>query len=72
MQFSKDLDEVIEAGWHVVHTEFDEQAYFFWKKKVDHFLSNFVGPDHTDARVPKDSIESIGKQQENGKPALMR
>ncbi len=72
MQFSKDLDEVIEAGWHVVHTQFDEQAYFFWKEKVHHFLSNLDGPDQTDDQDSKDSIESISRQPENPKPAFMR
>ncbi|HMK34687.1 MAG TPA: hypothetical protein VK463_06455 [Desulfomonilaceae bacterium] len=46
MNAEKRLDDLIEAGWHVIDTKFEEQAIFFWKKKAYDFLSEFVGPDH--------------------------
>jgi hypothetical protein len=64
MQFSKNLDDVIEAGRHVVDTGFDERAYLVWKKKVHRFLSDFAGPDHAGARKVNNSIETIHMDQE--------
>lgn len=50
MYSQKRLDDLIEAGWHVIDTEYDEQALYFWKKKAYDFLSDFVGPDHACTR----------------------
>jgi hypothetical protein len=47
MYSGKRLDDLIEAGWHVVDSEFDADAFYFWKKKALDFLTDFVGPDHT-------------------------
>jgi hypothetical protein len=46
MNSEKRLDDLIEAGWHVIDTEFDARALHFWKKKAYDFLSDFVGPEH--------------------------
>lgn len=46
MNTEKRLDDLIEAGWHVIDSEFDMRALHFWKKKAYDFLSEFVGPDH--------------------------
>jgi hypothetical protein len=64
MQFSKNLDDVIEAGRHVVDTGFDEQAYLIWKKKVNRFLSDFVGPDKAESPKVKNYREAIRRDQD--------
>jgi hypothetical protein len=46
MYSGKRLDDLIEAGWHVVDSEYDAEALCYWKKKVLDFLTDFVGPDH--------------------------
>lgn len=46
MYVDKRLEDLIEAGWHVVDTEFDPNALYFWKKKAADFLSDFLGPEH--------------------------
>lgn len=46
MYSGKRLDDLIEAGWHVVDTEFDARALYYWRKKALDFLTDFVGPDH--------------------------
>jgi hypothetical protein len=46
MYSGKRLDDLIEAGWHVVDSEYDAEAIHYWKKKALDFLDDFVGPDH--------------------------
>jgi len=57
MYSGKRLDDLIEAGWHVVDTEFDAEAFYYWKKKALAFLTDFVGPDHTCTQSFRDSLE---------------
>jgi hypothetical protein len=53
MNSEKRLDDLIEAGWHVIDSEFDRQALMFWKKKAYDFLTDFVGPEHASTQVFK-------------------
>ncbi len=57
MYSGKSLDDLIEAGWHVIDTEFDAGAFYYWKKKALDFLTDFVGPDHESTRSFKNCIE---------------
>lgn len=57
MNSGKRLDDLIEAGWHVVDSEFDVEALYYWKKKALDFLTDFVGPDHACTRSFKDRIQ---------------
>jgi hypothetical protein len=55
----KRLDALIEAGWHVIDTEYDKRALYFWKKKAYDFLENFVGPDHVSTQGFRNYILSL-------------
>jgi hypothetical protein len=57
MYSGKRLDDLIEAGWHVVDTEFDAEALYYWRKKALDFLTDFVGPDHSCTQSFKDCIK---------------
>jgi hypothetical protein len=57
MNSGKRLDDLIEAGWHVLDTEFDAEALYYWKKKALDFLTDFVGPDHTCTQSFRDCIQ---------------
>ncbi len=57
MYSGKRLDDLIEAGWHVVDTEYDAEALYHWKKKVLDFLTDFVGPDHACTQSFKHRIQ---------------
>jgi hypothetical protein len=46
MSQEKCLDDLIEAGWHVIDSEFDRAAVVFWKRRACEFLVEFLGPDH--------------------------
>lgn len=66
MDCAKRLDDLIEAGWHVVDTEFDEQAFHFWRKKAYDFLSDFVGPDHVSTRGFENCVRSRNETRDTG------
>jgi hypothetical protein len=57
MYSGKRLDDLIEAGWHVVDTEFDARALYYWRKKALDFLTDFVGPDHACTQIFRHGIE---------------
>jgi hypothetical protein len=57
MYSGKRLDDLIEAGWHVVDTEFDAEALHYWRKKALDFLTDFVGPDHACTQSFRDCIK---------------
>jgi hypothetical protein len=57
MYSGKRLDDLIEAGWHVVDTEFDAEALYYWRKKALDFLTDFVGPDHACTQSFRDCIK---------------
>ena len=57
MYSGKSLDDLIEAGWHVIDTEFDAGAFYYWKRKALAFLTDFVGPDHESTRSFRNCIE---------------
>jgi hypothetical protein len=40
------LDELIEAGWNVLETDFDPVAFIRWKEKAVSCLATLLGPEH--------------------------
>jgi hypothetical protein len=40
------IDELIDAGWNVLYTDFDARAFDQWKRKAFSCLSALLGPDH--------------------------
>jgi hypothetical protein len=58
MNSEKRLYDLVEAGWHVIDTEYDRQALHFWKQKAYDFLSDFVGPDHASTKDFKTFVET--------------
>jgi hypothetical protein len=42
----KPIDDLIEAGWHVLDSDFDGRAFLNWKKQALHCFSALLGPDH--------------------------
>jgi hypothetical protein len=61
MYSGKRLDDLIEAGWLVVDTEFDAEALYYWRKKALDFLTDFVGPDHTCTQSFRDWIQQTAQ-----------
>ncbi|MEW6348697.1 MAG: hypothetical protein AB1646_06515 [Thermodesulfobacteriota bacterium] len=43
----RQIDALIEAGWHVLESDFDETAFRYWRMTACECLETLLGPDHT-------------------------
>lgn len=50
MVLEKRIDDMIEAGWHVLASDFAPEAFDQWRAEASKCLSALLGPDHTDTR----------------------
>ncbi|MDD3471146.1 MAG: hypothetical protein PHS86_00035 [Syntrophaceae bacterium] len=46
MSQDKRLENLVEAGWHVIDSEFDRKAIMFWRRSAFEFLEELLGPEH--------------------------
>ncbi|MEJ2718397.1 MAG: hypothetical protein P8182_14890 [Deltaproteobacteria bacterium] len=46
MSLDKRIDSLIEAGWNILHTDFDKTAYRMWKQRAHDCFTALLGPDH--------------------------
>jgi hypothetical protein len=44
------IDDVIEAGWGVLASDFDPVAFQLWRRRAFKCLTALVGPDHVYTR----------------------
>lgn len=42
----KQIDALIEAGWHVLESDFDEAAFAHWRARACECLESLLGPHH--------------------------
>jgi len=40
------IDDVIEAGWYVVESDYDATAFRVWKEQAFACVADLMGPDH--------------------------
>jgi hypothetical protein len=59
------IDELIEAGWGVLDSDFDPVAFQRWRRSAFDCLTALVGPDHVYTR----HFENFVRQ--GGKPGLI-
>jgi hypothetical protein len=57
MLFEKRIDDLIEAGWGVLESNFDESAFQNWRKEAYMCLSTILGPEHTYTRFFKRYVD---------------
>ncbi len=50
------IDELIDAGWDVLYSDFDVRAFDHWKKSAFSCLSALLGPDHTYTQSFRDYV----------------
>jgi hypothetical protein len=50
MSSEKALDDLIEAGWRVIETDFEPEAFLSWRKQALDCVLVLVGPDHPYAK----------------------
>ncbi len=46
MLLEKRIDDLIEAGWEVLTSDFDEKAFLNWRKRAVDCLTDLVGSEH--------------------------
>jgi len=56
MQFEKSIDDLIEAGWMVIQSDFDDAAFQNWRNKAAICLDCLLGSEHTYTRYFKDHV----------------
>jgi hypothetical protein len=54
----KRLDALIDAGWDVLESDFDERVFLRWRKQAYECVSQLVGKDHPYAERLKAKIFS--------------
>ena len=50
MSVEQQIDDLIEAGWSVLDSDFDPIAFQRWRRKAFDCLTAVVGPDHVYTR----------------------
>jgi hypothetical protein len=50
------IDEVIEAGWGVLKTNFDEKAFAHWRQSAYDCIAALLAPDHPCFRLFQDHV----------------
>lgn len=46
MIYQGQFDDLMQAAWEVIESDFDEAAFMTWRKQALLFLSDLVGADH--------------------------
>jgi len=55
----KRIDDLIEAGWHVLDSDFDAAAFQHWRKQAFKCLTDLLGPDHTYTKSFRKHVQSL-------------
>lgn len=56
MRTEKPIDDLIEAGWWVLNSDFDETAFDNWRSKAAICLESLLGKDHMSTKLFKDHV----------------
>lgn len=63
MVLEQRIDDLIQAGWHVLDTDFDEKAFQNWKIQAFNCLTALLGPEHTYTQRFKDYVRQSDQKQ---------
>lgn len=63
MFVEKRIDDLIEAGWHVLDSDFDTMAFQHWRKQAFKCLTALLGPDHTYTRSFRNYVHSMEEKK---------
>jgi hypothetical protein len=55
------VDNLIEAGWHVIDSDFDMAAFCHWRKQALDCIGALMGPAHAYTHYFKDFVEHAEK-----------
>lgn len=56
MPIEKLIDQLIEAGWTVLETDFDEKAFAHWRQHAYDCVAALLAPDHPCLRIFQDHV----------------
>ena len=55
------VDNLIEAGWHVIDSDFDMMAFTHWRKQALDCIGALMGPAHAYTHYFRDFVEQAEK-----------
>jgi hypothetical protein len=55
------IDDLIEAGWAVLNSDFDQLAFMNWRRRALDCITGLGGPDHPYAQYFKSLVEESGQ-----------
>ena len=53
------IDDLIEAGWDVLNSDFDRLAFHRWREKAWECVSKLLGPEHAYARFLAEHADGV-------------
>ena len=61
MSIERRIDDLIEAGWGVVNSDFDPIAFHHWRRSAFDCLTAMFGPDHVYTKHFEKLVRQGGK-----------
>ena len=61
MSLEQSVDNLIEAGWHVIDSDFDMIAFAHWRKQALDCIGALMGPAHAYTHYFKDFVDQAEK-----------
>jgi hypothetical protein len=61
MHADKEFENLIEAGWSVLRSDFTESAFLHWRQRVQEYFSVSLGHDHPYARCFGEWVQTSGQ-----------
>lgn len=56
MVLEKSIDDLIQAGWNVLDSDFDPEAFRYWRQQALNCLTELLGPEHSYTRSFKNYV----------------
>ncbi|MEW6112016.1 MAG: hypothetical protein AB1664_07790 [Thermodesulfobacteriota bacterium] len=56
------IDDLIEAGWDVLNSDFDRHAFLRWREKASECVSQLLGPEHAYAQILAEYADGMEKR----------
>ena len=57
MTVEQRIDNLIEAGWNVLDSDFDRSAFADWRRQALDCVAALLGPSHTYTRYFRDFVD---------------
>ena len=61
MHAEKEFENLIEAGWSVLRSDFAESAFLQWRQRVQEYLIASLGKDHPYSECFRDWVQPSGR-----------